>query len=200
MKILFKKENLKLTLLTLTYLILGVIFCAMPIKMFNMAESLLCALLLGVGGICVVLYALMPQEDKIFKLLLYGIIAVVLGLCMAMLPRFFGIILAVIAGLGGLLLFIESLKTRKKSDKTWITDFVVGLIVVVLALVAIVLSGTNAAKHILAIFYGVIFLIQAVYGVIQMFVILNKENHANEIVESRESLNNQKDNEDKTKQ
>lgn len=199
MKILFKKENLKLTLLTLVYLFFGVMFCVMPVRIFNMAELLLCSLLLGLGIICVVLYALMPQEDKIFKLLLFGIIAVVLGLCMAMLPKFFGIILAIIAGLGGLLLFIESIKERKKGDKTWITNFVVGLIVVVLSFVTIILSGTNVAKNILSIFYGVIFLTQAIYGVIQMFVLLKVNHNVKEITEASESLKNQQEKDDNTK-
>lgn len=173
MNILFKKENLKLTILTLVYLALGVLFCVMPVKMFNFAESILCTMLLGVGIISVAIYALMPQEDKNAKLLVYGILAVSLGLSILMRPVLFGIVLSIIAGLGGLALFIESIR-EKKASKTWLTEFIVGIIVLLLSITAIILSGTSVAENILSIFFGVMFLTQAFYGVAQLVMLLKR--------------------------
>lgn len=187
MNTLFKKENLKTTIFTFLYLILGILFCALQVTMYNFVESVLCVILLGAGVISVVIYALMSQEDKIFKLLFFGIISLTLAILMLVWPRFFGIILSIIAGLGGLMTFVDSLKDKKKGIKTWVTDFVIGLIVVLMAIVTIVLSGTNVAKLILSIFFGIIFLTQGIYGLVQLIILVKKEKMLVESLKNKQS-------------
>ena len=155
MKVLFKRENLKLTISTILYLIFGVLFCVVPVRMFNFAEMALCVLLLGIGIVCVVIYSLMSHDDKPFKMLVYGIIAVVLGVLILMWPRMLGIVVSVIVGFSGILLVLEFCKNRKKGIKTNITELVIGIIVTILSVIAIVLSGTNVSKNLLSIFFGV---------------------------------------------
>ena len=67
MKTLFKKENLKNTILTLVYLIFGVALLVSPVNMFNFVESALCFVLLAVGIVCVFIYSLMSADDKILS-------------------------------------------------------------------------------------------------------------------------------------
>lgn len=178
MNILFKKENLKTTILTILYLFLGVLFCILQVQMYHFVESVLCILLLGAGVVSISIYALMSREDKILKMLLYGVIGVTLGIFMLIWPRFFGIILSVIAGLGGLMMFIDALKDRKKGVRMWVTDFVIGLLVTLMSVTTIVLSGTNVAKVILSIFFGIIFLTQGIYSLVQLISLCKKEKNS----------------------
>ena len=143
--------------------------------MYNFAESVLCTFLLLVGIVLIAIYALMTQEDRIFKLLIYGVVSTAISILMMMWHNFFVIVLSIIVGLGGVVMLIDSIKTKKKAQGLWITDFVIGLIVIVMSLTTIILSSTNAAKLILSIFFGVILLIQGVYGLIQLINICKKE-------------------------
>ena len=194
MNILFKKENLKTTVLTILNLFLGVLFCVVQVRMYNFVESVLCMILLGIGVVCITVYALMGEDDKILKLLIYGILATATSVFMMIWHRFFGIVLSLVAGFGGVLMLVEAIKAKKKGQKLWVTDFVIGLIVSTMALVTIILSGTNTAKIILSIFFGLIFLIQGVYSLVQLIILCKKEKRAKneikteEIEESQEKI------------
>ena len=175
MKTLFKRENIKVTIAAIIYLLFGVLFCVMPIRMYNFSETILCAFLLGAGIVCIVIYALLSHEDKPLKLLLYGIIGVVLGVLILMWPRLLGVILSLIIGYSGTMLIVEFIKNKKQGSKTNVTELVIGIIVTLLSVVAIVLSGTNAAKNILSIFFGLICLTQGLFSVAQLVVVLKQE-------------------------
>ena len=175
MKTLFKKENLKNTILTLLYLAFGISFCVTPVKMFNYVESALCFILLAAGIVCVLIYSLMSTDDKIVKLLVYGVIGLVLGLCMMLVPRLFGVLLSIVIGYSGISMIISGLKLKKAGQKTWITDFVIGVVVTALSVTTIVLSGTNAGKGITSVFFGVILLINGIYSLVQIIIKLKKE-------------------------
>lgn len=171
----FKKENLKTTILAAVYLVLGILFCSMQVKMFNFVESFLCFVMIIGGVVCISIYALMSSDGKEFKLFIYGIIAVVFGFLMLTLSRFFGIILAIIVGYNGVLLIIQALKEKSKINKQWITSFVIGIIVTALAIVTIILSGTNSAKKILSLFFGIMFLIEGIYDLVQLIMLAVRE-------------------------
>ena len=176
MMTLFKKENLKNTLLTFIYLIAGIMFCVLPTKMFNFVETALCFVLLVVGIVCIIIHSLLSTEDKPLKLLIYGIVGVGLGLCM-LVPRTFGVLLSIIIGYSGVSMIISGLKIKKTGQKTWITDFVIGIVVTTLSVTTVVLSliGSSVGKNILAIFFGVILLINGIYLLVQMISIILKE-------------------------
>lgn len=175
MNVFFKKENLKTTILTAVYLVFGLLFCITTVKLFNFVESVLCFVLLIGGFACVAIYSLMSSEEKSFKLFIYGLIAVGFGFLMLLFSRFFGIFLSIIIGYNGVLLILHSLKDKSKMDKGWITSFVVGVIVVALSIVVIVLSGTNTAKKILSIFFGVILLVEGIYNLVQLIMMAVRE-------------------------
>jgi len=175
MKTFFRKENLKKTILSLVYLVFGVLFCVMPSKMFNFVESALCFVLLVVGIIGILVYSLMSAEDKEIKLLLWGIVGLALSICMFLEPRLFGIILSLIIGLGGVSMIISGLKLRKTKNIQWITDFVIGIIVTALAIATIVLSGTKVAENIIAVFFGIMCLINGIYSLVELIILAKKE-------------------------
>lgn len=175
MKTFFKKENLKNTISSFVYLVFGLMFCIMPAKMFNFVESALCFVLLIAGIVCILIYSLMSVEDKEFKMLFYGIIGLVLGICMFLFQRLFGIILSIIIGLGGVSMIISGLKGKKTKNPQWIADFVIGLVVTALAITTIVLSGTEVAEKIIAIFFGIMCLINGIYSLVGLIILAKKE-------------------------
>ena len=177
MKTLFKKENLKNTILTLVYLIFGVALLVSPVKMFNFVESALCFVLLAVGIVCVFVYSLMSADDKILKLLIYGIIGLLVGLCMMLVPRLFGVLLSLIVGYSGVSMIVSGVKLKKAGQRTWITDFVIGIVVSALSLTTIVLSliGSAIGRNILAIFFGIILLTNGIYNLVQIILMLKQQ-------------------------
>lgn len=177
MKTLFKKENLKNTILTLVYLIFGVALLVSPVNMFNFVESALCFVLLAVGIVCVFVYSLMSADDKILKLLIYGIIGLLVGLCMMLVPRLFGVLLSLIVGYSGVSMIVSGVKLKKAGQRTWITDFVIGIVVSVLSLTTIVLSliGSAIGRNILAIFFGIILLTNGIYNLVQIILMLKQQ-------------------------
>ena len=191
MKLNLKSKTLKDVVLTAVYLIFSILFFVSAVKMFNFVESLICIVLLGSGVVCIVIYALMSSEDKNFKLLIYGILAVVFAVGMIMVPLFFGISLSIIIGYNGIALVVSSVKTKKQNDKSWITEFVIGIIVIILSVVTLILSGTNVAKRIISIFFAVILLINGVYDLVAL--ILRLKNLKNrELINVQEELKNEK--------
>ena len=188
MKTLFKRENLKNTILTLIYLIFGVALCVSPVKMFNWVESALCFVLLAVGIVCVFIYSLMSADDKIMKLLVYGIVGLLIGLLMIFVPQSFGILLSLIVGYSGVSMIISGVKLKKAKQRVWITDFVIGVVVSALSVTTIVLSllGAIVGRTILAIFFGIILLTNGIYSLVNIIKLLKKEkeNKKKEIAES----------------
>ena len=181
MKELFKKDNLKQTCFTMLYLVFGVMFCTLLGTMYDFVESALCFALLVFGVIFLCIYALLPGDDKIPKLLFYGIFGMVFGILILLYRKFFGIVLSVIVGYNGVILIISAIKDKKKKEAAWITSFVIGIIVVVLAVVAMILSGTNAGKIILSIFFGVILLLNGIFNLVTLIVKINKEKEQKKI-------------------
>ena len=177
MKTLFKKENLKNTILTLVYLIFGVALLVSPVNMFNFVESALCFVLLAVGIVCVFIYSLMSADDKILKLLIYGIIGLLVGLFMMLVPRLFGVLLSLIVGYSGVSMIVSGVKLKKAGQKTWITDFVIGVVVSALSVTTIVLSliGSAIGRNILAIFFGIILLTNGIYNLVQIILMLKQQ-------------------------
>ena len=177
MKTLFKKENLKNTILTLVYLIFGVALFVSPVNMFNFVESALCFVLLAVGIVCVFIYSLMSADDKILKLLIYGIIGLLVGLFMMLVPRLFGVLLSLIVGYSGVSMIVSGVKLKKAGQKTWITDFVIGVVVSALSVTTIVLSliGSAIGRNILAIFFGIILLTNGIYNLVQIILMLKQQ-------------------------
>lgn len=177
MKTLFKRENLKNTILTLVYLIFGVALCVSPVKMFNWIESALCFVLLVAGIICIVIYSLLSLDDKPLKLLVYGLICAGLGLCMMLVPKTFGVLLSLIVGYSGVSMIISGVKLKKAKQKVWITDFVIGVVVSALSVTTIVLSllGAIVGRTILAIFFGIILLTNGIYSLVNIIKLLKKE-------------------------
>ena len=177
MKTLFKKENLKNTILTLVYLIFGVALLVSPVKMFYFVESALCFVLLAVGIVCVFIYSLMSADDKILKLLIYGVLGLLIGLCMMLVPRLFGVLLSLIVGYSGVSMIVSGVKLKKEGQKTWITDFVIGVVVSALSVTTIVLSliGSAIGRNILAIFFGIILLTNGIYNLVQIILMLKKQ-------------------------
>lgn len=180
----FRKENLKKTIITAVYLVVGLLFCILLENMFNFVESALCAILFCIGAGCVIIYSLMPPEDREFKLLIYGIVGVAFGVFMLLWPRFFGIILSVIVGYNGIILIVQGIHEKKSQQKTWITGFVIGVVVTVLAVVSVILSGTNSAKIILSIFFGIMFLIEGIFNLVNMILLSKQEKEQNAIISS----------------
>lgn len=189
MNVFFKKENLKTTILTAIYLFFGLMFCITTVKLFNFVESALCFVLLIGGFVCIAIYAFMSSEEKNFRLFIYGIIAVGFGFLMLVFSRFFGIFLSIIIGYNGVLLILQSLKDKSKMDKGWITSFVVGVIVVALSIVVIILSGTNVAKKILSIFFGIMLLVEGIFNLIQLIMMAVREKkNPQEIILNKEDV------------
>lgn len=181
MKTLFRKENLKKTILSLVYLVFGVMFCVMPTKMFNFVESALCFVLLIVGIVGILVYSVLSAEDKEVKILLWGIVGLALSICMFLEQRLFGIILSLIIGLGGVGMIISGLKLKKAKNIQWVTDFVIGVVVTALAVATIVLSGTKVAENIIAVFFGIMCLINGIYSIVELILLVKKESkQANE--------------------
>lgn len=184
MSVIFKKENLKTIILTIVYLLSGILFCSMQVKMFNFVESVLCFVLIAGGVVCISVYALMSSEDKNFKLFVYGIIAVSFGFLMLVLSKFFGIFLAIMVGYNGVVLIVQALKDRKKNDKSWISYFVVGVIVTALSIVVLILSSGNVVKKILSIFFGTILLFEAVFNIVELVMMAVLEKKKSKTIET----------------
>lgn len=173
MNVIFNKENLKKTILCVIYLVFGLLFCIIPNKMLGFVESALCLILIIVGVFCVLVYSLMPSDDKDMKLLIFGILTLLLGFLSLIISKFFAIFLSILIGLNGVILIIDALKLRKL-QKEWISDFIVGIVVCVFSLIVIVLSSTSFSRNILAVFLGVILLINGIYSAIELGIIMSK--------------------------
>ena len=199
MKILLKKENIKILLSAIVYLVLGVLFCVFLGQMLDFAETTICFVFLVAGAVLLLAYGLLPSDGKIYQLLIYGVVCLVLGLLILMLRMFFMIALAALIAYGGIQSIMTAVKL-KKENKNWKGEFVVGIVIVTLALIVIILNGTNTVKNIIAIFLGVTFLIEAAFEVVaiikllraQKFLEANVENPAEVVAEKQEETKEEK--------
>lgn len=171
MKELIKKENIKLTLSATIYLVLGVLFCVFLNRMVDFSESAICFVFLIAGAVLLIVYGLLPADAKIFKVLVYALVMLIVGLLILFVRKFFIFALAAMIAFGGIQSIMDAIK-EKKENKPWITQLIIGCIIVALAIAVIVLSGTNTAKNIIAIFLGITFLIEAVIEIVALVKIV----------------------------
>ena len=173
MKILLKKENVKLLLSAIIYLVLGVLFCVFLGQMVDFAETAICFVFLVVGAVLLVVYGLLPADGKIYQVLIYGIVGLVLGLLILMVRMFFIIALSALIAYGGIQSIMNSVKLKKQGEK-WKGELIVGSVIVALAIVVIILNGTSTARNIIAIFLGVTFLIETafeIYAIVKLLML-----------------------------
>ena len=183
MKILLKKENIKILLSAIIYFVLGVLFCAFLGKMLDVAETTICFVFLVGGAVLLLAYGLLPADGKVYQILIYGIICLGVGLLILMVRMFFMIALAALIAYGGIQSIMTAVKL-KKEGKNWKGELIVGIVIVVLALTVIVLNGTNTLKNIVALFLGVTFLIEAAFEVIAIIKLLKAQKFLEKNVEN----------------
>ena len=183
MKILLKKENIKILLSAIIYFVLGVLFCAFLGKMLDVAETTICFVFLVGGAVLLLAYGLLPADGKVYQILIYGIICLGLGLLILMVRMFFMIALAALIAYGGIQSIMTAVKL-KKTGKNWKGELIVGIVIVALALTVIVLNGTNTLKNIVALFLGVTFLIEAAFEVIAIIKLLKAQKFLEKNVEN----------------
>ena len=171
MKILLRKENIKLLLSTVIYFVLGLLFCIFLGRMVEFAETIICFVFLVLGAVLLLVYGLLPSDGKIYQLLIYGIVCLALGLLIVLINMFFIFALAAIIAYGGIQSIMSAVKL-KKENKKWKGELIVGSIIVTLAVAVVVLNGTNIARNIVAVFLGVTFLIEAVFETIAIIKLL----------------------------
>ncbi len=174
MKILLKKENIKILLSAVIYLVLGVLFCALLGNMLDFAETTICFVFLVVGVVLLLAYGLLPADGKIYQILIYGIVCLALGLLILMVRMFFMIALAAVIAYGGIQSIMTAVKL-KKQNKNWKGELIVGVVIVTLAVAVIILNGTNTVKNIIALFLGITFLIEAVFEVVAIIKLLRAQ-------------------------
>ena len=174
MKILLKKENIKILLSAIIYFVLGVLFCAFLGKMLDVAETTICFVFLVGGAVLLLAYGLLPADGKVYQILIYGIICLGLGLLILMVRMFFMIALAALIAYGGIQSIMTAVKL-KKTGKNWKGELIVGIVIVALALTVVILNGTNTLKNIVALFLGVTFLIEAAFEVIAIIKLLKAQ-------------------------
>jgi len=175
------KNNILKILLIVLYIVVGILLLIQLNGMLNFIESVLCAVLFVAGIIFIVLYALVPYENREYKFLLYGILCVGLGVLMIFVPRFFGIILSGIIGFGGFSLILENIKSKRDGNKMKIVDLIVGIVVCLLALSTLVLSIVYPEKDILAIIFGINLLVLGIYNLVVLIIIFT---HKDKVVEN----------------
>lgn len=174
MNVIFKKENLKKTIFCILYLVFGLMICILPSRMFNFVETALCIILIFAGIFCILVYSLMPSDAKMFKMLIYGIVSLGFGFLMLFVAKFFAIFLSALIGINGVILIIDAMKEKKQIKQGWIASFVIGIVVTVFALAVMILSGTSVSRNLLAVFFGIIFLINGIYLAVDLGIIISK--------------------------
>lgn len=191
MGILLKKENIFKTILAVACLVIGILFLVLLGRMVDFVESALCTILIIVGIVCILIYCILPADNKVYSVMFFGILASVLGFLILLVPRFFGIALSVIIGAGGILLLTNAVKLKKLGSKAWIINLVVGIVICAMSAVSIILSGTSVAKNILAIFFGVNILVQGIYDTVALIILVKKGKNNIEITDYEVKENEQ---------
>ena len=191
MRILFKKENILKTILAVACLVIGILFLVLLGRMVDFVESALCSVLIIVGIVCILIYCILPADNKVYSVMFFGIFATVLGFLILLVPRFFGIALSAIVGAGGIMLITSAVQLKKLGAKSWLINLVIGIVICALAVVSIVLSGTNTAKNILAIFFGINILIQGIYDTVMLVILIKNGKNNIEITDYEVKENEQ---------
>ena len=193
MKVLLKKENIKLLLSAVIYFVLGVLFCTLLGRMVEFAETAICFVFVILGTVFLLIYGLLPGDGKILQLLIYGIVLLGVGLLILMFRTFFIIALSFVIAYGGIQSIMSSIKLKKQNQK-WKGELITGSVIVALALAVVILNGTNIASNIIAIFLGVTFLIEATFEAVAIVKLVKlaknipDENKTEELVDNVEAI------------
>lgn len=172
-----KKEQIRTIVFASVCVVLGLLFCIIPLQTLSVIETIICFVLLIYGVICILAYCLANTDLKDAWLLIRGCISTALGLLLIFIGALFVILLGVFVVLIGAIYIKSSIDDKKKNDSTWWIGLVIGIVLAVLGAVVAILCNTNLAKNIVMVIFGVTLVLTGLVRIVYLFL-LHKELHS----------------------
>lgn len=174
---LLKNKMILKTAIAVVLLVVGVLFCAIPIKSLTLVKTIVIIIAFIIGSIGTIVYCIAPAVYRDYKWLGVGIFCILVGLLLVYVPASFVICLAgfmIILGAIDSWNAIKAIRASEKVDKFDIIGLVFGLIIAGLGVVSIILNSTKLAEHIVMIVIGALLILKAMFDLVMMFA-LKKE-------------------------
>ncbi len=172
-----KKEQIKSIVLSSVCIVLGILFCIIPLKMHMFVETVVCFAILLYGIAAIVVYCLWNAEDKSMTLLIKGAAATAVGLLLIFVPALLVVCMGLIVVLSGAIYIKSAILDKKAGDTKWWIAVIFGVVLAVLGIITIILYNTAVGAKIAMIIYGITIILDGSVRLFYTFVI-QKELHS----------------------
>ena len=193
---LFNKQNRVTSILSLFYIVLGVLFCIIPLQMLSFLESTLCFLFLAYGGVILFAYSLSSVVLNNRMLMLSAILAVILGVLLLFVRSFLLLALAVCL----LLLAITKILVLKKFEiNNWYKYCLLSLLIIEICafITLVVFFILNDLKMISMIIIGICLIFEFLVNAVTMYINYRNYKTINRVeTDEDEKLDNEKESTD----
>lgn len=166
-----KKEQIKAIVIASICIVLGILFCIMPVKILGIVETIVCVALLLYGVVSIVIYCLAMTETRDPTRLFLGAAATALAVLIIFVKYFFIISLGLIIVLSGVIYLKSAVDDKKKAEKNWWIGLIVGIFLIVAGVLVAVLCWTTIAASIVMRIFGVTLILDGVIRLIYVFAI-----------------------------
>lgn len=172
-----KKEQIKSIVLSSVCIVLGILFCIIPLKMHMFVETVVCFAVLLYGIAAIVVYCLWNSEEKSMTLLIKGAAATAVGLLLIFVPALLVVCMGLIVVLSGAIYIKSAILDKKAGDDKWWIAVIFGVVLSVLGIITIILYNTAVGAKIAMIIYGITIILDGSVRLFYTFVI-QKELHS----------------------
>ncbi len=151
----FKIEKIKCVILSIILIVLGLLFCFLPIKFLNILEIIVCVVFILYAIFLIMGYCFSPKYLQEALMLFEGTIFLVFGILIILVPDFFVFMLGLIICFYGIKRIIASKTLRVLGKKNWWVDTVIGTVFLILGILVSVLCKTKVVQSAVSILLGI---------------------------------------------
>ena len=166
-----KKEQIKAITIASICIILGILFCVIPVKTLGILEIFACVALLIYGVILVLIYCFNSTEGREPLKLFLGAVATAIAMLIIFVRYFFIISLGLIVVLSGVIYVKSAVDEKKKAEKNWWIGLIIGIFLIVAGALVAILCWTTIAANIVMRIFGVTLIIDAIIRLVYIFAI-----------------------------
>lgn len=193
LKYFFNKQNRLLSILSLIYLVFGILCCIIPIQLIEFLEPLICIILLAYSGIVIFASVFSSEVLKNKFLLITMIISLVFGVLILWVKSFFVLLLAFYL----LYLAINKIlilnKQQNKKNFLLVSQLILSIFEILVFIIVCIFLILNNFKNISIILIGIVFIFEFM---LNLFILLYLQKYSRQLENLKQTELNEEEEDD----
>ncbi len=168
------RYKVKIIIFSALLIIFGILFCLLPESAISVLGIIISVFLIAWGVFLIFGYCVAPKELQEPFELMEGVVLLVVGIVIDLVPTLFVLAVGLVVMCLGLRQVFAAWTTKNLGEKYWYIDFTISFIIFVFGLLISIFCGTKIAKTAISIMLGIDMIISGIFYLVLVFVLHRK--------------------------